>query len=193
LGDVYDIRPADGALIPIAATMGDNDYGQNPFLIMSEVHVNNSNYFAFLHGNDIVTGNDPLSNIYNLTGFGIEIYGLNLGFNAYSQKNKMLDWLVTSLKKNPSSFKIAFYHAPLFPACGNKKLTLEEFDEKRRLRQIFTTLGVKLAFEHHEDLYKLTYPMKNLMPISDASEKGKSRENSTIYLGGGQWGTPKSK
>lgn len=186
LGEVYDIRDLDSALIPIAPTLGDNDFGQNAFASMSETRVENLNFFTFLHGNDLITKDNIFHKMYKLQGYNIEIYSINSGYYGFFQKRNMLDWLIKELKKDEHAFKVAFYHNPLFPGCPDHKPTFEEVDYKLKLLQIFTNLNVRVAFEHHEHLYKISYPMHY-------NKIARKDQNSTIYIGGGQWGTPNTE
>lgn len=170
-------------MIPIAPTLGDNDFGQNAFATMSETKVQGSNYFTFLHGNDLVTRENIFHKAYNLTGYNVTIYSINSGYYGFFQKREMLDWLIESLRADKHNFKLAYYHNPLFPGCPDHKPTYEEVDAKQKLTQIFSNLGIRVALEHHEHIYKISYPMKHL-------HRTDSLNNGTLYIGGGQWGTP---
>ena len=179
------VRPIDGALIPIGPTVGDNDLGRNAFASLSEVNTKNLNYFNFFHGYDLLNEENMYNKLYNLTGYEIEIYGINHGYYGYFQRNEMLTWMEDILQKDPNSFKIAFYHHPIFPGCPDHVPQYDEIDSSRKLRKIFAKFGVDAAFEHHENLYKITNSMRDKAVVEDG--KG------TQYFGGGNWGSPKSK
>lgn len=183
------IRPLDGAMIPIASVMGENDLGQNAFATMSDTKIGKLNYFTFLHGNDIMNGYDTLNKVYKMPGYNIEIYGLSNGYYGYFQRQMTYSWLSNILQKEPDMFKIAYYHNPLFPACPDHKQTVDELANKLQFLQMFSDLGIKMVFEHHEQLYKVSHPMKYNQVIS---EKNRNEEY-TYYVGGGQWGTPNSQ
>jgi len=183
----------------MAPTLGDNDFGQNAFSPMSEASVHSLNYFTFMHGHDLVNNENAFHKVYNLTGYGIEVYSINSGYYGFFQKNEMLEWLIKTMKTDQKSFKIAFYHNPMFAGCPFYKTTVEDLNYESsvlrmnqpftniiELTKIFSSLGVKIAFEHHEHLYKISKPMNNLLPAM-------KNQNSTIYVGGGQWGTPHSE
>ena len=151
---------------------------------MSEAKIDNINFFTFLHGNDIIKGKSVFRQMFNLTGYNIEIYRLNSGYYGYYQKRDMLQWFLDTGKVNPDAFKITYYHNPVFSGCPDHKPTFEELDAKVKLRSLFNMLNVKVAFEHHENLYKITYFMRDKAIVEDSEEKG------TLYLGGGRWGAP---
>mmetsp|Transcript_6116 Transcript_6116/g.5260 ORF Transcript_6116/g.5260 Transcript_6116/m.5260 type:complete len:240 (+) Transcript_6116:213-932(+) len=174
------IREVDGALIPIAPTLGDNDLGRNAFSTLSEPNINNINYFTFLHGYDINHNLNAYNKLYNLSSYGIEIYGINTGYYGYFQRNEMLEWIESTIKRDKNAFKVMFYHNPIFPACPDHKPDVDEIDSSFKLRKLFATLNVKAVFEHHENLYKITYPLRDKAVVED--DKG------TIYFGGGNWG-----
>jgi hypothetical protein len=152
---------------------------------MSEAKTNNINYFTFLHGYDIVNAEDVFHKVYNFSGYGVEVYSINSGYYGYYQKKSMIEWLVNTMSKDDKSIKIAYYHNPVFPGHLVHKATFEEIDARQKLRQIFTKYNVKFAFEHHENLYKVSYPLRDKTVVTEGQ--------STTYLGGGNWGTPPSQ
>mmetsp|Transcript_13489 Transcript_13489/g.13411 ORF Transcript_13489/g.13411 Transcript_13489/m.13411 type:complete len:112 (-) Transcript_13489:256-591(-) len=109
------VRETDGAIIPIATTIGENDIGRSAFSTLSESNKNSLNYFIFMHGYELNHQTDAFSKLYNLTGYGIEIYGINIGYYGYFQRNDSMAWIENSLKQNPNSFKVFFYNNPMFP------------------------------------------------------------------------------
>lgn len=181
----YMVRPLDNALIPIASALGDNDFGQNAFAATSDTKEKSVNYFTFLHGYEMLNNENVFHRKYRIDGYNISILNINSGYYGYTQKLGMIDWIFKSLMENADDFKIAFYHNPLFPVCAGHKSTHEESDAKTRITKIFTTLNVRLAFEHHENLYKISHPMRGRIVANTTL-------SSTIYVGGGQWGTPNS-
>lgn len=109
------VREIDGAIIPIASTVGDHDIGRSAFSTLSEPNKNSLNYFVYMHGYDINHNTDAFNKLFNITGFGIEVYGINNGYLGYFQRNDSLNWLETHLDKNPETFKAVFYNHPMFP------------------------------------------------------------------------------
>lgn len=75
----------------------------------------NKNYFTFLHGYDIVNNLNIFHKVYNFSGYRIEIYSINSGYYGYFQKQTMIEWLIETMQKDSTSFKIAYYHNPVFP------------------------------------------------------------------------------
>jgi hypothetical protein len=75
----------------------------------------NKNYFTFLHGYDMNNNLDSLHKVYNLSGYGVEVYSINSGYYGYYQKQTMIEWLIETMQKDESSFKLVYYHNPVFP------------------------------------------------------------------------------
>ena len=88
-------------------------------------------------------------------------------------------WLVEALK-NMTSYphKFAMYHVGAYGSSKN-------YDKKKSplLREhwspLFEKFGLDVAFEHHDHIYKRSYPIKN----------NKIDSSGVIYIGGGSWGT----
>lgn len=184
--ETYMIRAIDGAMIPMASVIGENDFGRNAYGTMAETNIKDHNYYTFMHSQSKLQDESIYRNLYRINGFNITIFSLSQGFEGYFQKNETIKWLQENLSLYSSDFNIAFYHHPLFPACPDRKATFQERDTIYKTTTLFSEYNVRIAFEHHEQLYKISYPMvKSTVQIPEDMHK-----NSTVYLGGGQWGAP---
>ena len=94
------------------------------------------------------------------------------------------EWLQQQLQKyNHSTFKIAMYHVPLYPAH-------RDFDNSDSVvaRQLWLPLfdqyNIDLGLEHHDHVFKRSKRLKNNRVVQDGG---------TIYLGDGSFGrSPRS-
>ena len=175
----YMIRPIDQAMIPISSVIGENDLGQNAYMSRAETKIEKLNYVTFLHSHE--HGQDSIfRDRIRFRGYNASVYSLSLGFEGHYQQKDTLRWLDETLNLHQDEFKIAYYHYPLFPACGDHQFFKVELETRTNATDIFKRYNLKLAFEHNEQLYKVSYPMSQL-------QKADNSENSTVYLGGGFW------
>mgnify|MGYP003584132045 CR=1 FL=1 len=71
------------------------------------------------------------------------------------------------------------YHVPAYPSVRNPNDPVN-IEIRKHWLPLFEKAGVKLAFEHHDHAFKVTYPIKD----------GRRDPDGIVFLGDGAWGVP---
>jgi acid phosphatase type 7 len=162
----------EGNLIPVIAAIGNHDivgqYDQTP-----EQAIIFSSLFPM-----------PGPQIYNLLDFGdfLTLWLLDSGHgNPVGEKQSI--WLEKTLKERQSTMhRIAVYHVPAYPSARSYNNNISQ-----EIRQfwvpLFEKFGVQTVFEHHDHMYKRTYPLL----------KNRVNKEGVVYLGDGGWGVAKPR
>ena len=108
---------------------------------------------------------------------GLEFYLLDSN-HTHKVSGSQAKWLQEGLKANKEMrYKFAAYHVPAYPAFRSlNKATSREI--RCHWSPIFEKNKLTAAFEHHDHLYKRSYPIKNQ----------KVDPTGVLYLGDGAWG-----
>jgi len=87
-------------------------------------------------------------------------------------------WLKDSLLRRAEiPYKFAVYHRPAYPSIYSHKNEISQAI-RRNWSPVFESMGIILAFEHHNHAYKRTFPLRD--ECIDSS--------GVIYIGDGCWG-----
>lgn len=166
------MKTPDGRLIPVMAAIGNHDI-RGQFDQSQKQAVDFSLLFP-------TAG----SRVYTVVDFGnyLSLFLLDSG-HANSIAGAQTDWLKKTIQERQKiKNRFAVYHVPAFPAV--RKFTNEK---SVAIRQnwvpIFEDNGVSAAFEHHDHIYKCSYPML----------KNKPHPHGVLYIGDGGWGVDKPR
>lgn len=159
---------SDGRIIPILPVVGNHDINKKAKAENRENLL--FTFFAF----------PPNHITYRCLTFGDYLDLLLLDTNHYasitgSQKN----WLRSSLKASSARYKFAAYHVAAYPGYYSFSSPVAE-KIRTHWVPLFEEFQLSGAFEHHNHVYKRTYPLK----------EGKIDPSGIIYFGDGSWGTP---
>ncbi len=163
----------EGHLIPMIPVIGNHDCDKISGLLTTRDAPMFYHIFS-LHDDDG----------YRVIDFGnfLSIFILDSN-HTHPIEGKQTEWLKKELSLRAHvPYKFASYHVPAYPSKRNfngKNHVLV----RKNFVPLFEEYGLIAAFEHHDHLYKRTFPLKN----------NEIRKDGVIYLGDGCWGAAKPR
>ncbi len=130
--DVY--RPIIDQKVKFYAALGNHDEPAQRFY--EHFNMEGKEYYRFTRGN-------------------VAFYALN---SNYMDK-KQVDWLTGELGKDPSQWKIAFFHHPPYSSGGKHG---SDTELRKVVEPIFLKYGVNVVFAGHEHFYERLKPQKGI-------------------------------
>ena len=176
----------DGYMIPIVAAVGNNEVPNN-FGAEPEDAVYFFTFFRYPQdqwGSKISYGKLDFSNYLSIITLDSD--------HAHRVAGTQTNWLKNTLK-NRSDFRhvIPVYHVAAWPTTRTFRGTQED-KVRDNWHPAFRENGVRLAFEHHDHVYKRTLSIGDCeVPITNElkCQSGSSAKDGVIYMGGGAWGS----
>jgi hypothetical protein len=92
---------------------------------------------------------------YAFTRSNVEFFALDSNYMDRSQ----LDWLERELKASRTTWKIAFFHHPLYSSAGRHG---SELDLRRVLEPLLIRYGVQVVFSGHDHVYERITPQHGI-------------------------------
>lgn len=166
------MRGEGGRLIPIVPVIGNHDVDlkglQKPSRAPCYYH-----FFAL-----------PETGGYRTIDFGNYMTLFLLDTNHTNPiVGKQSAWLKEELDKRAKiPYKFASYHVPAYPSHRNFTYEISRL-VRRHFVPLFEAAHITAAFEHHDHLYKRTFPILNDAPHKEG----------IVYLGDGAWGIKKPR
>ncbi len=163
------MRTEEGKLIPLIVTPGNHDvYGDGATPQEKGRRLNE--FFPFPEGAS-----------YRALDIGesLSLFLLDTG-HIYPVEGAQTAWLRSALEdRSQVSYKLAIYHISAYPAFYAYKGRLPTTIRTHWV-PLFEQKGVLAAFEHHNHVFKRTFPIK----------EGGIDPEGVVYLGDGSWGVP---
>lgn len=126
---------------------------------------------------------------YGVLDFADYLSIITLDSNHTHSISSQRSWLNNTLSQRshvPHVYPV--YHISAWPAFRSFRGILN--DEMRdEWHPVFRNNGVRLVFEHHDHIYKRTFPFLCTPPITGAFRCEISEHDGVITLGGGTWGS----
>lgn len=161
---------SNGRLIPVIAAVGNHDvtgqYDQTPAQAAA---------FSALFPM-------PGKQIYNALDFGsyLSIFILDSG-HANPIIGRQANWLQSALEmRQHMTHRFAIYHVPAYPS-GRHFQNKQSIAIRYAWVPIFEKKGIQAVFEHHDHIYKRTYPLL----------RNRIHAQGIVYIGDGGWGVEK--
>ena len=168
----YTMRGASGRLIPMVSVIGNHDVDskglQNPSKAPGYYH-----FFALSEEGG-----------YRTLDFGNTMSLFLLDTNhTHPIAGKQTAWLKEALKEREGvPYKFASYHVPAYPAHRNYTYGISRL-VRQHFVPLFEEAHITAAFEHHDHLYKRTFPLLHDTPHKEG----------VVYFGDGAWGVKKPR
>ncbi|MEM7681105.1 MAG: metallophosphoesterase [Planctomycetota bacterium] len=173
--DIYtqEMVTPDGRSVPLIAVIGNHEVSDGG-------HGKTKDYAPFFYSLFAYPG-DRGYGVIHLSDY-LSLWTLDSG-HTNDVDGPQQDWLRDSMSKRTSTtHKIASYHVHMYPAERTYSVGLSA-EVRHAWSPIFDEFGLNLGFEHNENTYKRTYPIKD----GEIDPKG------TIYLGNGGYSEIRSK
>lgn len=165
----YSISPS-GNMIPMLTSIGNHEAGgfdqprtNAPFY---------NSYFVHQSLNNISYIDRPTYQFYDVSGSLILALDSGIVTSVEQQNNFILSNI-----KNDYLWKMAIYHAPMYPSVRSYYNSLSS-SMRQNWGKLFDQFNLDLSFENHDHAYKRTFPIYNEQPAS----------NGTVYIGDGSMG-----
>eukprot|EP00759_Apiculatamorpha_spiralis_P051407 PhF_6_TR5219/c0_g1_i1/m.7531 len=163
----------DGASLPLLTTIGNHEGGG--YLKDDHVHFY-IDYFQYKSLGGIPTAHA------HIIGDSIGIVALDSGVSSsVSSQNAILESTLSNWAAN-KRMTFAAYHVPAFPSYRSYTDPISQL-VRENWPPIFERTNLSLALEHHDHMYKRTYPISKLSKVPAGSTT-----RGVVYVGDGSIG-----